>query len=148
MLAYQLMNAAGLQRARLTGIVLKGEDLIDADQVAEQISLDAARESRLVAEQAMDRIRDKFGSDSIGPAAIARLPGFMTDRPRMIGFGRFHLLLEESGGRPVQHDWWHREEVPRDDFRRWSASTGACRAPPHPHRRGDRSTAAAWPEQR
>ena len=69
-LAYQLMDAAGLQRARLTGIVLKAAHLIDADQVAQQISLDAARESRLVAEQAMDRIRDKFGPASIGPAAV------------------------------------------------------------------------------
>ncbi|MEW2290958.1 hypothetical protein [Streptomyces sp. NPDC047841] len=73
MLAYQLMDAAGLQRARLTGIVLRGEDVIDADQVAEQISFDGARESRLVAEQAMDRIRDKFGPASIGPAAVAPL---------------------------------------------------------------------------
>jgi DNA polymerase IV len=70
-LAYQLMDAAGLQRARLTGIALKGEDLIDADQVAQQISLDEARESRLVAEQTMDRIRAKFGPGSVGPAATA-----------------------------------------------------------------------------
>ncbi|MFB0620842.1 hypothetical protein [Streptomyces sp. AGS-58] len=69
-LAYQLMDAAGLQRGRLTGLVLKGEDLLDADQVAQQISLDTARESRLVAEQAMDRIRDKFGSGSVGSAAV------------------------------------------------------------------------------
>ncbi|MFE5406478.1 hypothetical protein ACFQ9Z_35230 [Streptomyces sp. NPDC056580] len=60
-LAYQLMDAAGLQRARLTGIALKGEDLIDADQVAQQSTLDQTRESRLVAEEAMDRIRAKFG---------------------------------------------------------------------------------------
>ncbi|MGW3465128.1 DNA polymerase Y family protein [Streptomyces olivaceoviridis] len=72
-LAYQLMDAAGLQRARLTGIGLRGEDLIDAGQVAEQISLDGARESRLVAEQAMDRIRQKFGPGSIGPAAVVPL---------------------------------------------------------------------------
>lgn len=72
-LAYQLMDAAGLQRARLTGLVLKGEDLVDADQVAQQISLDTARESRLVAEQTMDRIRDKFGPDSIGPATVLPL---------------------------------------------------------------------------
>ncbi|EFL37299.1 DNA polymerase Y family protein [Streptomyces griseoflavus] len=68
-LAYRLMDAAGLQRGRLTGIALKGEDLVDADQVAQQISLDTAREARLVAEAAMDRIRDKFGPGIIGPAA-------------------------------------------------------------------------------
>ncbi|BCM71213.1 hypothetical protein EASAB2608_06547 [Streptomyces sp. EAS-AB2608] len=72
-IAYQLMDAAGLQRARLTGIALKAEDLIDADQVAEQITLDGARESRLVAEQAMDRIRDKYGPASVGPATLLSL---------------------------------------------------------------------------
>ncbi|MET8566029.1 hypothetical protein ABZV75_37765 [Streptomyces flaveolus] len=72
-LAYQLMDAAGLQRARLTGIGLRAEDLMDAGQVAEQISLDGARESRLVAEQAMDRIRSKFGPDSIGLATVVPL---------------------------------------------------------------------------
>ncbi|GGP84428.1 DNA polymerase-4 [Streptomyces calvus] len=71
-LAYQLMDAAGLQRGRLTGIALRGEDLIDADRVARQISLDDTREDRLLAEQAMDRIRDKFGPHAIGPAAVLR----------------------------------------------------------------------------
>ncbi|MGV9503536.1 DNA polymerase Y family protein [Streptomyces sp. NPDC003642] len=70
--AYQLMDAAGLQRGRLTGLTLKGEDLIDADQVAEQISLDTAREARLVAEAAVDRVRDKYGPGIIGPAAAVR----------------------------------------------------------------------------
>ncbi|MEW2623663.1 hypothetical protein [Streptomyces sp. NPDC048106] len=68
--AYQLMDAAGLQRARLTGLVLRGDDLVGAGQVAQQISLDRARESRLVAEDAMDRIRQKFGPDAVGPAAV------------------------------------------------------------------------------
>ncbi|CAM5272495.1 hypothetical protein GCM10010261_67270 [Streptomyces pilosus] len=71
-LAYRLMDAAGLQRGRLTGMALKGEDLVDADRVAQQISLDTAREARLVAEAAMDRIRDKFGQGIIGPAAVIR----------------------------------------------------------------------------
>ncbi|MEU0119671.1 hypothetical protein ABZ137_39895 [Streptomyces bobili] len=71
-LAYQLMDAAGLQCGRLTAIVLKGEDLIAADQVAQQISLDDAREARLVAEEAADRIRDRFGTGVIGPAAVFR----------------------------------------------------------------------------
>ncbi|MEV8550737.1 hypothetical protein AB0L04_13030 [Streptomyces glaucescens] len=71
-LAYQLMDAAGLQRGRLTGITLRGEDLIDAARVTEQISLDDTREDRLRAEQVMDRIRDKYGPAAIGPAAAFR----------------------------------------------------------------------------
>ncbi|MCX4461081.1 hypothetical protein OG585_47940 (plasmid) [Streptomyces sp. NBC_01340] len=66
--AYRLIDAAGLQRGRLTGITLKGEDLIAADQVAEQISFDQAREARLVAEEVSDRIRAKFGPGAIRPA--------------------------------------------------------------------------------
>ncbi|MFG2357494.1 hypothetical protein [Streptomyces sp. NPDC048521] len=43
-LAYQLMDAAGPQRARLTGIGLRAENLlIDAGQVTEQIGLDGTR---------------------------------------------------------------------------------------------------------
>ncbi|MEU5046950.1 DNA polymerase Y family protein [Streptomyces griseorubiginosus] len=71
-LAYQLMDAAGLQRGRLTGLVLKGEDLIDADQAPRQLSLDDTRENRLAAETAIDRVRDKFGPRVIGPAAVFR----------------------------------------------------------------------------
>ncbi|MEU0645973.1 DNA polymerase Y family protein [Streptomyces umbrinus] len=68
-MAYRLIDAAGLQRGRLTGLVLKGEDLVDADQVAQQISLDQERENRLVAEGVSDRIRTKFGPGAIGPAS-------------------------------------------------------------------------------
>ncbi|MET7728904.1 DNA polymerase Y family protein [Streptomyces mirabilis] len=67
-LAYRLIDAAGLQRGRLTGITLKGEDLVAAGQVAEQISFDGAREARLVAEEVSDRIRAKFGPSAIRPA--------------------------------------------------------------------------------
>lgn len=66
------MDAASLQRGRLTGLALRGEDLIDADQVAEQISLDEAREARLVPQAAVDRVRDKYGPGIIGPAAAFR----------------------------------------------------------------------------
>ncbi|EDY55675.1 hypothetical protein GT021_00055 [Streptomyces sp. SID5470] len=71
-LAYQLMDAAGLQRGLLTGLVLKAEDLLDADQAPRQLSLDDAREARLATEGAVDRIRDKFGTRVIGPAAVFR----------------------------------------------------------------------------
>ncbi|GGX57815.1 DNA polymerase Y family protein [Streptomyces chartreusis] len=72
LIAYQLMDAAALQRGRLTALALKGEDLVDADQVAQQITLDGARESRLIAEAAIDRVRGKFGPGVIGPATVFR----------------------------------------------------------------------------
>ncbi|GHA70323.1 hypothetical protein GCM10010372_81960 [Streptomyces tauricus] len=71
-MAFRLIDGAGLQRGRLTGLVLSGEDLVGAGQVAEQISLDRAREDRLVAEAVSDRIRGKFGPGAIGPAATFR----------------------------------------------------------------------------
>ncbi|MGC0334923.1 DNA polymerase-4 [Streptomyces sp. SAI-170] len=71
-LAYRLMDAAGLQRGRLTRITLRGEDLIDAGQVTQQISLDTTREARLAAEKTVDRVREKFGPRVIGPAAAFR----------------------------------------------------------------------------
>jgi DNA polymerase-4 len=71
-LAYRLIDAAGLQRGRLSALALRGEDLIGAGQVTTQISLDQAREARLVAEAAVDRVRDKFGPAVIGPAAVFR----------------------------------------------------------------------------
>ncbi|MGW2965125.1 DNA polymerase Y family protein [Streptomyces sp. NPDC001220] len=71
-LTYQIMDAAGLQRGRLTGLALRGEDLVDSDQVAEQLSLDAARQARLAAEGAADRIRERFGPGAIGPTATYR----------------------------------------------------------------------------
>ncbi|MER6538230.1 hypothetical protein ABT215_31435 [Streptomyces sp900105755] len=71
-LTYQLMDAAGLQRGRLTALALRAEDLADSGQVAEQLSLDTAREARLTAERAADRIRERFGPGAIGPAATYR----------------------------------------------------------------------------
>ncbi|SEB83430.1 hypothetical protein [Streptomyces sp. PAN_FS17] len=71
-IAYQLMDAVGLQRGRLIAVALKGEDLIGADQVATQITFDDAREARLVAEEVADHVRDKFGPRAIGPATVFR----------------------------------------------------------------------------
>ncbi|MFD5013483.1 hypothetical protein [Streptomyces chartreusis] len=51
------MDTARLQRGHLSALALKGEDLVDADQVAQQITLDEAREARLVAEAVIDRVR-------------------------------------------------------------------------------------------
>ncbi|MFE6153677.1 hypothetical protein [Streptomyces sp. NPDC057889] len=68
--AYRLMDRAGLQRGRLTGLLVRGEDLIAADAVAEQISFDRSREMRLRAEQAVDRANHRFGAGSVTPAAL------------------------------------------------------------------------------
>ena len=70
-MAYRLMDSAALQRARLTGLMLRADDLLDADQVAEQVSLDTAREARLLAEAVADRARSRFGARvMVGPAAL------------------------------------------------------------------------------
>ena len=69
-----MMDVAGLQRGRLTDITLNGQDLVGADQVTLQISLDREREARLTAEAISDRIRAKFGIDAIGPAATCLHP--------------------------------------------------------------------------
>ncbi|MFF4838002.1 hypothetical protein [Streptomyces sp. NPDC001315] len=72
LLAYRLMDAAALQRGRLTGLALKTEDLAEAGQSAQQISFDASCEARLVAESAIDRVRARFGAQAIGPATVFR----------------------------------------------------------------------------
>ncbi|MFD3580920.1 hypothetical protein [Streptomyces sp. NPDC058683] len=43
---------------------------VRAGQAIRQISLDDTREARLVAEAAVDRVREKFGAGVIDPAAI------------------------------------------------------------------------------
>ncbi|MEU1596048.1 hypothetical protein ABZ468_25125 [Streptomyces sp. NPDC005708] len=68
LMAYQLIDASGLQRGRLTGQGLKAE----GPGRRRQISLDRVREACLVAEEVSDRIRDKFGPGVIGPAAALR----------------------------------------------------------------------------
>ncbi|MFJ2162766.1 hypothetical protein [Streptomyces sp. NPDC087856] len=62
----------GSPAGRLAALALRGEDLVAAGQVAEQLSVDAARQARLVAESAADRIRARFGRGAIGPAATYR----------------------------------------------------------------------------
>ncbi|MFD8413409.1 hypothetical protein ACFV2Q_16840 [Streptomyces sp. NPDC059650] len=67
--AYRLLDAAGLQRARLTGMVLRAEDLTDSERVSRQLSLDPVREARLTVEAAVDRANARFGPGTVRPAA-------------------------------------------------------------------------------
>ncbi|MFD5547179.1 hypothetical protein ACFWJQ_10640 [Streptomyces goshikiensis] len=71
-LAYRLMDAAGLQRARLTGMVLRAEDLTGAERAARQLTLDPVREARLTVEAAVDRANARFGPGTVRPAATFR----------------------------------------------------------------------------
>lgn len=64
-------GGAAWEKARRLA-ALRAEDLVDGNQVAEQLSLDAARRARLTAEETADRIREKFGPGAIGPAATYR----------------------------------------------------------------------------
>ncbi|MEU8591599.1 hypothetical protein AB0C59_32070 [Streptomyces sp. NPDC048664] len=62
------MDRAGLQRGRLTGLLLRAEDLAGAEATAQQITLDRGREMRIRAEPAVDRANRRFGAGSVGPA--------------------------------------------------------------------------------
>lgn len=68
--AYRLMDAAGLQRGRLLGMLLRADHLAGADEAALQISFDRGREMRLRAETAIDRANTRYGAGTIGPAAL------------------------------------------------------------------------------
>lgn len=73
--AGQLYDALGLQRARLRLVGVRLEGLVDADEVAEQLLLDAPDRGWREAEQAVDRAAQRFGSGAVRPAAlVARDP--------------------------------------------------------------------------
>ncbi|MFJ9909502.1 hypothetical protein ACIRVK_42950 [Streptomyces sp. NPDC101152] len=69
--AYRIMDSAALQRALLTGLPLRADDLLSADQAAGQLSLDGERETRLAAQDAVDCARARFGPQvMVGPASL------------------------------------------------------------------------------
>lgn len=74
-IAYEMFRALGFQRARVRGIALRCEQLVDAAAVAEQLSFDQGRERRLRAEKAIDLLNARFGSGTVGPAASYRQAG-------------------------------------------------------------------------
>ncbi|WP_425573792.1 DNA polymerase Y family protein, partial [Streptomyces globosus] len=64
--AYEMYDKLGLQRARVRGIGLRCEQLVDAAAAAEQLSFDQGRERRLRAEKAIDLLNARFGSGTVG----------------------------------------------------------------------------------
>ncbi|MEW1700647.1 hypothetical protein [Streptomyces sp. NPDC091278] len=73
--AYEMFRALGFQRARVRGIALRCEQLVDAAAVAEQLSFDQGRERRLRAEKAIDLLNARFGYGTVEPAASYRQAG-------------------------------------------------------------------------
>ncbi|MER5302221.1 hypothetical protein ABT039_22560 [Streptomyces lasiicapitis] len=69
--AYRIFNALHLERARVRGVTVRAEQLLDADHAAEQISLDRTEENIRRIEQAIDRANTRFGPGAVRPAALA-----------------------------------------------------------------------------
>ncbi|TXS52749.1 hypothetical protein [Streptomyces sp. t39] len=74
-LGYDLLASLGLQRARVRGLALRCDDLVDASAVAEQLSFEPERAHRLSAEKAVDQLNKRFGPRTAGPAATYRHAG-------------------------------------------------------------------------
>ncbi|MDX3165932.1 hypothetical protein PV516_19280 [Streptomyces scabiei] len=69
--AYRIFNGLNLERARVRGVHVRAEGLLDADRVAEQISLDLGEENVRLIEEAVDRANRRFGPGTVRPAALA-----------------------------------------------------------------------------
>ncbi|TQE33153.1 DNA polymerase Y family protein [Streptomyces ipomoeae] len=71
---YEMFARLGLERARIRGLSVRATGLLDADQVAEQITLDRVTENGRLAETAVDRANRRFGPGTVRPARLARPP--------------------------------------------------------------------------
>ncbi|MEV0637077.1 ImpB/MucB/SamB family protein [Streptomyces sp. NPDC050619] len=69
--ALELLNALGLQRARVRAFVLRADALLPADSAYRQLSLDPGDDRARAAEAAADRARRRFGPEAIRPATLA-----------------------------------------------------------------------------
>ncbi|WP_435245155.1 DNA polymerase Y family protein [Streptomyces tendae] len=69
--AYGIFNGLHLQRARVRAVTVRAEQLVDADTVAEQISLDRSEENVRLLETAVDRANRRFGPGVVRPATLA-----------------------------------------------------------------------------
>lgn len=69
--ALGLLNALGLQRARVRAFVIRADALLPADSACRQLSMDPGDDRARVAEAAADRARRRFGPWVIRPATLA-----------------------------------------------------------------------------
>jgi DNA polymerase-4 len=69
--ALGLLNALGLQRARVRAFVIRADALLPADSAYRQLSLDPGDDRARAAEAAADQARRRFGSEAIYPATLA-----------------------------------------------------------------------------
>jgi DNA polymerase-4 len=69
--ALDLLNALGLQRARVRAFVIRADTLLPADSAYRQLSLDPGDDRARAAEAAADRARRRFGPEAIRPATLA-----------------------------------------------------------------------------
>ncbi|MEV4450597.1 DinB/UmuC family translesion DNA polymerase [Streptomyces mirabilis] len=65
---YDILDGFGLQRARLRRLTLVAE-AVDGGWAHTQLTLDGAREARLWVEAAIDRLNERYGPGTVGPAA-------------------------------------------------------------------------------
>ncbi|WP_329458558.1 DNA polymerase Y family protein [Streptomyces sp. NBC_01497] len=69
--AYRMLDALGLQRARVRAFSLRAEALVEADLVTHQLTFDPADDRSRRLEETADRVRARFGPSAIGPGALA-----------------------------------------------------------------------------
>nr|WP_239135292.1 ImpB/MucB/SamB family protein [Streptomyces sp. SID12488] len=69
--ALGLLNALGLQRARVRAFVIRADVLLPADSAYRQLSMDPGDDRAHAVEAAADRARRRFGPEAVRPAALA-----------------------------------------------------------------------------
>lgn len=69
--AYRLLDALGLQRARVRALTLRAEGLVPAERAAHQLSFDPADDKARRLEAVADRARAKFGPRAVIPGSLA-----------------------------------------------------------------------------
>lgn len=73
--AYDLYETLGLQRARVRGIALRGENLCPTEHATRQLTFDHTIDKTLLIEAVQDRARRRYGTDIIKPAALSHPVG-------------------------------------------------------------------------